>query len=101
MESCLRLLKNKSTVCIFKVEKSLEQVCLNVYYCKYTGHMLVLDTEDDYDDGPEFNPANHQVREGVLAPWTIEYIGSIEAKAEICVCKSPGHLPGRGCLKKF
>jgi hypothetical protein len=49
--------------------------------------MLVLDTEDDYDDGPEFNPANHQVRKGVL--WTIEYIGNIEAKADICVW-SPG-----------
>jgi hypothetical protein len=88
-------LKNKSTVYIFKVEKSLEQVCLNVYYCKYTGHMLVLDTEDDYDDGPEFNPANHQVREGVLAPWTIEYIGNIEAKSRY---KSSGQLPGRGVL---
>ncbi len=46
--------------------------------------MLVLDTEDDYDDGTEFNPANHQVREG--GPWTIEYIGNIEAKSrEMCL----------------
>ncbi len=40
--------------------------CVHIYI--YVGHMLVLDTEDDYDDGPQFNPANHQVREGVLGP---------------------------------